>query len=150
MKWGCCRKVVKSWWKDFLLTWSAVEFRGVGCCRWWKSWWKALVRVESFTPCEFISTLIFCFPFFACSLAWVVFLLGLRYSIIFHERAWNIEDGCASRPEMDDDDLDRSEHYGDAQSFRALRKRKSKTDSTAGSGESCSKRDKTLDLLRLF
>jgi len=36
---------------------------------------------------------------------------------------------------MDDDDLDTSECYRDAQSFRALRKRKSKTDSTAGSSE---------------
>ena len=37
--------------------------------------------------------------------------------------------------------------YRDAQSFRALRKRKLKTDSTAGSGESCSKQNKAVDLL---
>ena len=48
---------------------------------------------------------------------------------------------------MNDDDLDMSEYYRDAQSFRALRKRKSKTDSTAGSGESCSKQKKAVDLL---
>jgi len=48
---------------------------------------------------------------------------------------------------MDDDDLDTSEYHKDAQSFRALRKRKSKTDSTARSGESCSKQNKALDLL---
>jgi len=48
---------------------------------------------------------------------------------------------------MDDDDLDTSEYYRDAQSFRALRKRKLKTDSTAGSGESCSKQNKAVDLL---
>jgi len=50
------------------------------------------------------------------------------------------------RPEMDDDDLDTSEYDRDAQSFRTLRKRKSKTDSTAGSGESCSKQNKAVDL----
>jgi len=48
---------------------------------------------------------------------------------------------------MDDDGLDTSEYYRDAQSFRALRKRKSKSYSTAGSGESCSKQNKTVDLL---
>ena len=48
------------------------------------------------------------------------------------------------RPEMDVDDLDTSEYYRDAQSFRDLRKRKSKT---AGSGESCSKQNKAVDLL---
>ena len=48
---------------------------------------------------------------------------------------------------MDDDDLDTSEYDRDAQSFRALRKRKSKNDSTAGSGESCSKQNKAVDLL---
>ena len=48
---------------------------------------------------------------------------------------------------MDDDDLNTSEYYRDAQSFRALRKRKSKTDSTEGSGESCSKQNKGVDLL---
>ena len=48
---------------------------------------------------------------------------------------------------MDDDDLETSEYYGDAQSFRALRKRKLKTDSTAGSGESFSKQNKAVDLL---
>ena len=48
---------------------------------------------------------------------------------------------------MDDDDLDTSEYYRDAQSFRALKKRKSKTDSTADSGESCSKQNKAVDLL---
>jgi len=47
---------------------------------------------------------------------------------------------------MDDDDLDTSEYYRDAQPFRALRKRKSKTGSTAGSGESC-KQNKAVDLL---
>jgi len=67
--------------------------------------------------------------------------------MIFHERAWSIEGGCALRPEMDDDDLDTSEHYRDAQSFRALRKRLSKTDSTVGSGESCSKQNKAVDFL---
>ena len=97
------------------------------CCR----WRKAFVRVESLLPCEFVSALIFLFS--ACALAWVVFLRGWRYSITFHERARSIEGMCASLPEMDDDDLDTSEYYRDAQSFRALRKRKSKTDSTAGS-----------------
>jgi len=48
---------------------------------------------------------------------------------------------------MDDDDLDTSEYYKDAQYFRALRKRKSKTDSTAGSGESCSKQNKSVHFL---
>ena len=48
---------------------------------------------------------------------------------------------------MDNDDLDTSEYYRDAQSFQALRKRKSKTDSTAGSGKSCIKQNKTVDLL---
>ena len=96
-------------------------------------------------PCEFVSALVF--PFSACSLAWVVFLLGWRYSNIFHERARNIEGGCASRPVMDDDNLDTSEYYRDAQSLRAMRKRKSKTDSTAGSGEICSKQNKAVDLL---
>jgi len=48
---------------------------------------------------------------------------------------------------MDYNDLDTSEYYRDVQSFRALRKRKSKTDSTAGSGESCSKENKAVDLL---
>jgi len=48
---------------------------------------------------------------------------------------------------MDDDDLDTSEYYRDAQSFRALTKRKLKTDSTAGSGESCSKQNKAVGLL---
>jgi len=48
---------------------------------------------------------------------------------------------------MDDDDLDTSEYYRNAQSFRVLRKRKSKTDSTAGSGESCSKQTIAVDLL---
>jgi len=74
-------------------------------------------------------------------------LLAWRYSIIFHERAQSIEGGCASRPEMDNDDLETSEYYRDAQSFRALRERKSKTDSSAGSGESCSKGNKAVDLL---
>jgi len=46
---------------------------------------------------------------------------------------------------VDDDDLDTSEYYRDAQSFRALRKRKSKTESTAGSGESFSKQNKAVD-----
>jgi len=48
---------------------------------------------------------------------------------------------------MYDDDLDTSEYYRDSQSFRALRKRKSKTDSTGGSGGSCSKQNKAVDLL---
>jgi len=98
-------------------------------------------------PCDLVSALIFYLPFSACSLALVAFLLGWRYSIIFHERARSIEGGCSSRPGMDDDDLDTSEYYRDAQSFRALKKRKSKTDSTADSGESCSKQNKAVDLL---
>jgi len=48
---------------------------------------------------------------------------------------------------MDDDDPDTLEYYRDAQSFRALRKPKSKTDAAAGSGESCSKQNKVRDLL---
>ena len=48
---------------------------------------------------------------------------------------------------MDNDDVDTSAYYRDAQSFRALRKRKSKTDSSAGSGESCSKQNKAVELL---
>jgi len=48
---------------------------------------------------------------------------------------------------MDDDALDTSEYYRDAQSFRALRKRKSKNDSAAGSGERCSKQHKAVELL---
>jgi len=47
---------------------------------------------------------------------------------------------------MDDDALDTSEYYKDAQSFRALRKRKLKHDSAAGCGESCSK-NKAVELL---
>jgi len=47
---------------------------------------------------------------------------------------------------MVDDAVDTSEYYRDAQSFRALRKRKSKNDSAAGSGESCSK-NKAVELL---
>jgi len=47
---------------------------------------------------------------------------------------------------MDDDALDTSEYYKDAQSFRALRKRKAKNYSAAGSGESCSK-NKAIELL---
>ena len=35
-----------------------------GCCRWWKSWWKAFVLVESLLPCEFVSALIFLFSIF--------------------------------------------------------------------------------------
>jgi len=71
---------------------------------------QTFVRVESLLPCEFVSALIF--PFSACSLAWVVFLLGWRYSITFHERVRSIEGGCASRPEMDNDDLATSEYIG--------------------------------------
>jgi len=58
-----------------------------------------------------------------------------------------MEGGCASRPDMDDDDLGTLAYYRDAQSFWALRKWKSKTDSTAGSSESCSKQNKAVDLL---
>jgi len=47
---------------------------------------------------------------------------------------------------MDDDALDTSEYDSDARSFRALRKRKSKNDSAAGSGESCNK-NKAVELL---
>jgi len=50
---------------------------------------------------------------------------------------------------MDDDALDTSEYYRDAQSFRALRKIKTKNDWAAGSGESCSK-NKAVELLSVI
>ena len=62
---------------------SAKQSERVGCCRWWKSWWKAFVCVEGLLPREFVSALIFYFPFSACSLVWVVFWLGWRTEI-FH------------------------------------------------------------------
>jgi len=40
------------------VTWSCSEVvERAGCCRWWKSWWKAFVRVESLLLCEFVSAL---------------------------------------------------------------------------------------------
>ena len=47
---------------------------------------------------------------------------------------------------MDDDALHTSEYYREIQSIRALRKRKWKNDSAAGSGESWSK-NKSVELL---
>ena len=79
-------------------------------------------------------------------MAWAVFFFGWKYSIIFHDFASDIERRHASRPDMDDDALDTSEYDSDARSFRALRKRKSKNDSAAGSGESCNK-NKAVELL---
>jgi len=52
-----------------------------GCCRWWKSWWNAFVRVESLLPCEFISSLIFLFSIFRLFFGVSCFLIRVE---IFH------------------------------------------------------------------
>jgi len=48
---------------------------------------------------------------------------------------------------MDDDDLDTSEYYRDAQSFRALRKAKIENRFNCWLRISCSKQNKTVELL---
>jgi len=99
-------------------------------------------------PCEFVSALIFLFSIFCLFFGVSCFLIRVEIFHYFPRTCSKYrKGGCASRPEMDDDDLDTPEYYRDAQSFLALRKRKSKTDSTAGSGESCSKKNKAVDLL---
>jgi len=89
----------------------------------WKSWWKEFVSVKSLLPCDLSRRLLFS-SFHFCLFFWRELFPFLGENIpFFHELASDIERRHAPRPCMDDDALNTSEYYSDAQSFRALRKR---------------------------
>ena len=109
--------------------------RPCGGCRWWKSWWKAFVRVESLLPREFVSAFIFLFSIFRWFFGVSCFLIRVEIFHYFPRTCSKYRRRVRFAPR---DGRRWPRHVGvltGCSSFRALRKRKSNTASTAGSGE---------------